>query len=41
MNPIYVLWLGLLSVYLVVTGRAEVTIQAWRDAAANLHKKKE
>ncbi len=31
MHPVFALWIGLLVVYLVVTGRAEQVIAAWQD----------
>lgn len=31
MHPVFALWLGLLLLYLIVTGKAEVIIRAWQE----------
>jgi hypothetical protein len=31
MHPVFGLWIGMIVIYLIVTGRAETVIQAWQE----------
>lgn len=39
MSPVFALWIGLLVIYLVATGRIQQVIGAWQDALGKKLKK--